>query len=324
MALELIYTSAVRGVKPGTHGFCTVACSRNLPAPLAATLESLSGYRHLYPPESENARFNPVVRSHLTIPFNGRPLHLLSRIAGAGLDYSKRTNKIAHHLALGGGELVASGPAELFALPELFVESWTVEPTIFPTERTIPQGEKTAEICRHWEQMAGDAGWGGILAATALSGRSAGLILPPHFDPLPLLREALALLSPADRWRVTFSTFFTKLPPGIECLWKCVAVDAPEEAHVRAVSKTLLIDLTRPLGSPEKLATDETARRLMETARRGPATVPTAQPVPTLRQTSVPVRQQPNEPNEPDAWDDDLFYSEIHYCPIRNPVKMGF
>lgn len=307
MALELVYTSAVRGVKPGTHGFCTVACSRTLPAPLAATLESLSGYRHLYPPESENARFNPIVRSHLTFLFSGRPLHLLSRIADAGLDYSKRTNKLAHHLALGGGELISAGPAELFAQPGLFAESWTGEPVTYPTERTIPKLEKAAEVCRSWEQTTGDAGWGGVLAASAISGRSAGLVLPPHFDPFPLLREAIALIPPADRWRVTFSTFFTKLPPGIDCLWRCVALDAPEEALVRAVPKTLLIDLTRPLGSPDRFATDPTARTLIETARKGPSAAPVRQAVPVVSVASVPVAPQ-NDSIELE--DDALFYSE--------------
>ena len=47
-------------------------------------------------------------------------------------------------------------------------------------------------------------------------------------DPLPLLAESLALLPPDRRWTVTFSTYFNKLPPGVECQWRCVVDGSPE------------------------------------------------------------------------------------------------
>ena len=39
MSHELFYTSARRGLKPGSQGFCTVGQTRNLPAALAEQLE---------------------------------------------------------------------------------------------------------------------------------------------------------------------------------------------------------------------------------------------------------------------------------------------
>ena len=41
MALELIYTSAVRGLRAGTSGFCTVAMTKGLPPALVPRLEAL-------------------------------------------------------------------------------------------------------------------------------------------------------------------------------------------------------------------------------------------------------------------------------------------
>ncbi|MBQ1454321.1 MAG: hypothetical protein IIZ25_00545, partial [Thermoguttaceae bacterium] len=176
MALELIYTSAEAGIRPGTHGFCTVAASRELPAPLASTLESLSGYRHLFPPKTPNARFNPVVCSHLTLPFNGKPIHIVSRIADAGLDYTDRTNKIAHHLVLQRGDFVEAGAAALFGMPNLFVEQWHSKPTIFPSAKTIPAMNIEPAVCKTWDRIGGDPGWGGVLAASVLQKRPVSIV----------------------------------------------------------------------------------------------------------------------------------------------------
>jgi hypothetical protein len=56
MSQELIYTSAPRGLKPGTRGFCTVVSTQQMSQPLAERLESLSGYRHVYAPMAEVRR----------------------------------------------------------------------------------------------------------------------------------------------------------------------------------------------------------------------------------------------------------------------------
>ena len=74
MSQELVYTSAPQGIKPGSYGFCTVAYSRGMSANLMQQLESLSGYRHLYPPQDPNAALNPVAFSHLLLTVGGRRL----------------------------------------------------------------------------------------------------------------------------------------------------------------------------------------------------------------------------------------------------------
>ena len=60
MSVELLYTSAEQGLKQGSRGFCTVISTVGMPLNLANRLESLSGYRHVYPPNSEEAERNPL------------------------------------------------------------------------------------------------------------------------------------------------------------------------------------------------------------------------------------------------------------------------
>ena len=51
--------------------------------------------------------------------------------------------------------------------------------------------------------------------------RLAYLIIEPGLDVLPLFAEAIALLPPDRRWQATFSTYFTTLPAGATCNWRC-------------------------------------------------------------------------------------------------------
>jgi hypothetical protein len=90
MSHELFYTSALKGLQPGSRGFCTVAATRGIPATLLEKLESLSGYRPLFPPHDAKAALNPVVHAHLRINVASKTYSVLSRICAAGLDYTDR------------------------------------------------------------------------------------------------------------------------------------------------------------------------------------------------------------------------------------------
>lgn len=251
MSQEIIYTSAPKGLKPGSRGFCTVVSTHGLAKNLADALESLSGYRHVYPPQSPEASLNPVVYSHVRLTVGGRPYHVLSRIADAGLDYTQRTNKFAHHVALDSMELPAGGPAWLLAQPQFMATGWAGEPQVRPTGPRPPQGDQPAGVCQAWQRLTGDAGWAGVLAETALpeTTRNVVIVARPGIEVLPLLVEALALVPVPLRWQVTLSTYFTKLPPGVECKWRCVLEETPEALALKRAPNTLVIDLTRPLGT---------------------------------------------------------------------------
>ena len=92
MALELIYTSAPQGLRPGARGFCTVACTVDMTGPMVTTLEGLSGYA--YPPQisSPEAAKNPHRFAHLRPTIGGRQYSVLSHVCAAGTNYQGRKN----------------------------------------------------------------------------------------------------------------------------------------------------------------------------------------------------------------------------------------
>ena len=98
--LELVFTSAKAGLIPGRSGFCSVAWTEGMPQNLVSLLENMSGYNALYMPNDPRSAKNPVSYSYQKVVYGKNELHILSRIAFAGLDYTGRTNKIAHHIII--------------------------------------------------------------------------------------------------------------------------------------------------------------------------------------------------------------------------------
>lgn len=252
MTQELIYTSATKGLRLGSRGFCTVASSAGMAKPLADRLESLSGYRHLHPPGSEAAHLNPTNYSYLSFKLAGATYFVLSRIADAGLDHTQRSNKLAHHVVLAGNELTSAGPAWIVSQPGFFKRSWDAEPQIIAQSHPIPDGDLKPQVCKSWQAMAGDAGWGGVLAESAVTGKVAYVIYPLGKNVLPLVVEAQSLLTTSQRWSATFSTYYIKLPPGVECRWRFLPDGTPEAQLARRSPEHLVIDLcAKPTAPPE-------------------------------------------------------------------------
>ncbi|MCA9094731.1 MAG: hypothetical protein KDA68_14690, partial [Planctomycetaceae bacterium] len=228
--------------------------SRGLSGPLATALESLSGYRQIFTPDDPNASLNPVAWMHLTAALGGKSYSILSRVSDYGLDYSQRTNKLAHHMLLEGSDLVQAGPAWVLSRPGFMIQEWAGEPRLLSEIRRIPSGEQAAVPCRKWGEMTGDPAWAGLLAECAMSDpvRPAILLFKPGQDLLPLMQEALSLLPPERRWKATFCTYFTNLPQTVNCAWRCIPADSPEAHQSRRLVNALRIDLTKPLGpAPE-------------------------------------------------------------------------
>jgi hypothetical protein len=249
MSQELIYTSAPKGLKPGSRGFCTVASTQGMPAPLAERLESLSGYRPIYPPGSPSAVENPVSYAHWRISIGGKTSSVLSRVAFAGFDYTQRSNKLAHHLVVDAAEQTPAGPAWVLMQPGVMETAWSGEPRVLPAGRGVPNGENPLRVCETWAALAGDAGWAGALVEAFVldASKPAYIIYEPGTDLLPLINEAIALLPTHLRWQVTFNTFFDSLPAGLTCTWRCCVAGTPaaEEAG-RLAASGLRIDLRNP------------------------------------------------------------------------------
>ena len=125
MIEEIIYTSAEKGLKQGSRGFCTVVSTVGMSLALAERLESMSGYRHAFPLHDPKASLNPICYSHMTTRLAGKTLHVVSRVADAGQDYTGRSNKLAHHLLIDNVASLTTGPARLIEEPGVIVIAGT-------------------------------------------------------------------------------------------------------------------------------------------------------------------------------------------------------
>lgn len=298
MSQELHYTSVPRGLKPGSRGFGTVAATANLPDSLADRLEALSGYQAVYPPGDPSEALNPVAFVHVRLTVGGYVQEVLSRIGPAGLDYSGRPNKYAHHVILEPGERPDAGPAWLLGQPGFISAAWAGEPRILAEGPPVPRGDRPPGVAEAWQSLTGDAGWAGVLAEAFLADprRPVFLVFRPGVELLPLFVEAIALLPASRRWDVEFSTYLTTLPPGISCSWRGVLEGSPEAKRARRLPNALIVDLCRPLGraqggglvhlarTGQPIEIPEAAVPASAEARResGPTPVVTAGPPPRL------------------------------------------
>jgi len=275
MSQELHYTSVPRGLKPGSRGFCTVAATAQISGPLVERLEAISGYQPVFPPNDAWTTLNPIAYSHLRVPVGGKVLSVVSRIGPAGLDYSGRPNKYAHHIVLEGNERPEGGPAWLLSQPGFVQAAWDGEPRDIPLGRIPPQGDRQPGVARAWQKLTGDAGWAGTLAEMFLADprRPVFLVFRPGMDLLPLFEEALALLPSSRRWEVDFSTYFSQLPQGVTCAWRGVLEGSEEANNARRLPNALILDLCLPLGRAEGGALVHLARTGEHVAK--PASAPT-------------------------------------------------
>jgi len=250
MIEEIVFTSAPRGLQTGKKGFCTVAATPNMSAKLLRFLESSSGYRHLNAPGDVG---NPVVRSHVKVSLGGRTQHVISRVGDAGMDYSQRSNKIAHHIALTDTASFDCGPVGLMWNDQNFIDTWTEDPR-FISPRTLAAEPGFPAPCATWESVAGDAGRAGDLLEAFLDKRTVYLVLEPSDPAIEMIDEAVNLLPPNQRWDFTFSTFFTRTPPGVECQTRVVFPDSPELTAARRSPKNVIIDTRDKQKSTGRLA----------------------------------------------------------------------
>ena len=266
MAMELLYTSAPRGLKPGAHGFCTVLLTAAMPRDLAARLELISGYRPLFPPGHPRWAESPVAHAHLHLRLGSATHTVLSRIQLYGLDHSNRPNTLAHHLVLDAHERAPGGPAAMLRAPEVMRCRWDGVPAVVPSASPAgiigsatdvppgPWGELDTEAgaaaaaarCPEWIKVTGSPRGALKLARrfSAAPDHRAYLIFEPGMELLPLLDEAAQLLPAALRWQVTFNTYFTTAPAAATCAWRGVAAGTREAAVARSARDAVVIDLT--------------------------------------------------------------------------------
>ena len=261
MNVELVYTSAPQGLKQGSRGFCTVISTAGLPINLAQRLEALSSYRHVYQPGEPNSENNPVCFSNLKFSVGGRMISVLSRIAAYGVDYSQRTNKIAHHLVV-DAPFPSCGPASILNRPGAMRSHWNGVCETIPSGPSVSDTPTEPSSCATWQQLTGDAGWAGIIAKVWLQNATKPTWIifseSQSASMLRLMLEANLLLPVNKRWQATFSTYCTNLAPDIDCRVRCVLSNS-EEARM-ATARGNVVDLTNPMGAAPKNSATEAAR----------------------------------------------------------------
>lgn len=243
MAYELFYTSAPKGLRPLTSGICTVGMTRGFPGPFIPRLEALSGYR----PPFEGALLSdcPIAYSHWIIEAAGVTRHILASVRATKPDHTLRSNKLAHYLLLRESELSKMGPAWILFQPGVMSSEWFGEPREFETEKILPEKNTTDCVrCDAWEKLTGDAGWAGVIANSAMldSTVPCSIVYPKGTEVLQLVHEALLLIPPEWRWRVTFSTYFMDPFAGLRCAWR-FCMDGTPAASAARQSPGLTVDL---------------------------------------------------------------------------------
>ena len=268
MAREVVITSVPRGIRLGRTGFQMVMRTAGLRDDVCDQLESLAIYRHLPPGTGPN----PACFFHRVIQTGVGALSVLGRIVDAGADYSSRSNKLAHLVAIDQSEVASlrqSSPAAVLAAIEgRLAATWPGG----PEERAAPFGLAgmppiQPAVCTTWQQVLGDAGWAGVLADRAVASRPV-LVVAPDSSPawcrrlLALFAEALALVPPQKRWGVTFDTTILSAAP---VNWRGTYAGSPETSFPQ--SGLLVVDLR--VRAPTAVPADMAGSPLVAQARTG-------------------------------------------------------
>jgi hypothetical protein len=273
MPWQLIYTSAPRGLLSGQSGFCTVARSADLRPALVQRLEQISSYHYLRVAEAATANRNPTVSAFRLLDLRGAKYYVLTRIQPCGLDFTARTNHLAHHLVFQPDELsTLPSPAALLRLWPDWRKSWQGEPRVL--EEIDPAGFASATKsflpAQTWDKLTGDAGRAaGLLESECV--RGCYLVCPPESEEavLQMFCETLELLNPEGRfplrpWRYGFTTFLQAEDNPNDFQWRACQESTP--AFKQAVTRSAPMIPLRSVRVP--------ANDLVKRARDGPKPPP--------------------------------------------------
>jgi hypothetical protein len=251
MAQQLIYTSAGKLLDAGRSGFGTVARSKTLSPLLVSAIERVSQFANIR--GTDRTR---VLLVHRKIVAANNRIHLLSRIADAGADYTGRTNHIAHHLIVSQEEMARAAargltPADIL-IQFSWLKRWDGAPRFFdasddvPLESLQPLGSQAGR--EEWSRVTGNPAHARLFAWDGAP-RSGVLLVPRGTNPLPLLAQALREFG-SQCWTRTFTTSLETTDEIPDFDW---IVSTPEnfpEIQGRCGSRTVL-DLSQPHALPQ-------------------------------------------------------------------------
>ncbi|MDR2642635.1 MAG: hypothetical protein LBC74_07565 [Planctomycetaceae bacterium] len=204
----------------------------------------------------------------INFPF-GRPIPTISFY---GIPPQTCRQKIAR-------ERLSLDPRKMSLYPYKSISTETIRKSIQANEEQIASADFPTSPCPTWQETAGDAGWGGILAESARNKKEAVIIYPQGMNLLPLFVEALAIVPAQFIWNTTFTTYYVDPDNNnidankpetnknfrrqqknylnaqmmnVPYLWKGVVAGSPEAEKFDGRGDILVIDLTRkPVEVPE-------------------------------------------------------------------------
>ena len=202
-----------------------------------------------------------------------------SVIRPSGMDHTGRGNRLAHHRVLDADEVQRCDPAQLLCDHEHWMASFSGEPRELDVPAPLPGVQATSGAANAWKSAFGDAGVAAEMLERAFqSGVGAWIVLPAGVDRLQLLREMVALLPPANRWKRGWST--RPLRPSADPVPVICVVDEREpEVQKAPVNAAWML---RPRSGEAPRASEALLRRAREGAE--PAA---PKPVEPLRAATV-------------------------------------
>ena len=201
--LQLIYTSAPRLLEAGKTGFGTVARSRQLPQFLITYLERISTYDRAAGVES--------LQCYSVFSQGMLRYHIFTRIGDSGVDYTQRTNHIAHHFIIqddevSEGALASVSPAAfMMSLQHKWKTQWSGNPAWIEEEsEEVPEAQQSASLWQHLTGNADNSQW----LSTQTCAEGVNIVLPAgcgQSECLTLIHEAT--MHRCDKgWGMGFST----------------------------------------------------------------------------------------------------------------------
>jgi hypothetical protein len=273
MAQQLIFTSTPQGLEPGRSGYCTVARHKDLRQRLVRELERLSVYDF-----GQQIGGNRVdISVYRKIALGSEEFFVLTKICDAGMDYTNRTNYLAHHLILDGFEIATCpSPAEIFLNWNGWKRKWEEGPRyLTPGEEVTLTGFKSTGLvpCKNWLSFTNDPG-------NASSLVSQSMVVPIVIENVPnqsshllqLFAESSALLKISlDAWDFSFTTFLQGNDDPKSFAWLGVE-GQPAGERLKQGGVRNYIDLREWTASA---LSDDLDPALSHVARKGPSAPPT-------------------------------------------------
>ena len=243
MAKQLIYSAVDEGVDGGRSSLCYAAASEGalLNRLVLQNILPINSYQQLYKYPATGPDPNPVNYCHYRLPAGPTEISVLSRICAAPL-YGGRSNFFAHHIIVDGNEQKSAGPAQIITkLP--FKSNWdNIQklPLI-----SIPNLNSPERLAKNWKAFGFDPGWAGWLAEKSVAGSVVHILYPSGINPLLLISDAISVLAEHQRWKVTFSTYYTLGGNGPKCSLRFIPVEATSYtgAFLNKSAKDLVLNL---------------------------------------------------------------------------------